>query len=248
MNTLPEILEKANLYSEEIPAPPKKLVPPVGAEIAGWIDHTLLKAEATAEQVRTLCQEALEYKFASVCINPVFVPLAKGLLADSDVEVCTVVGFPLGATSPMQKIVETLSSINSGATEIDMVINVGALKGEAYGMVLNEIQSIAQVAHNQNSILKVILEMAFLTQKEKIIACLICQAAGADYVKTSTGFGPGGATIEDVDLMYRLVGETMKIKAAGGIRDFVSASAMIDAGASRIGASAGVRIVQESIE
>jgi deoxyribose-phosphate aldolase len=247
MNSLPEILEKANLYAEELPAPPKKPAHPVGAEIAGWIDHTLLKAEATAEQVRTLCQEALEYKFASVCVNPVFVPLANGLLADSDVEVCTVVGFPLGATTPTQKIVETLSSINAGATEIDMVINVGALKGEAYGMVLNEVQSLAQVTHNQNSILKVILEMALLTRKEKIIACLICQAAGADYVKTSTGFGPGGATLEDVDLMNRVVGETMKIKAAGGIRDFAAASAMIDAGAERIGASAGVRIVQESI-
>jgi deoxyribose-phosphate aldolase len=247
MNSLPEILEQANLYAEELPAAPKKLAQPIGAEIAGWIDHTLLKAEATAEQVRTLCQEALEYKFASVCVNPVFVPLANGLLDDSDVEVCTVVGFPLGATTPTQKIVETLSSINTGATEIDMVINVGALKGEAYGMVLNEVQSLAQVTHNQNSILKVILEMALLTQKEKIIACLICQAAGADYVKTSTGFGPGGATIEDVDLMNRVVGETMKIKAAGGIRDFAAASAMIDAGAARIGASAGVRIVQESI-
>jgi len=247
MDSLSEILERANLYIEELPAAPKKLIPPIGTEVAGWIDHTLLKPDATADQILKLCQEALEYHFASVCINPVYVPLANGILADSNVQVCTVVGFPLGAIMPTQKVVETLSCLNSGATEIDMVINIGALKGQAYGMVLNEIQTIAQIAHNQRAILKVILEMALLTNSEKIIACLICQAAGADFVKTSTGFGPGGATIEDVDLMFRVVGETMKIKAAGGIRDFVTAQAMIDAGASRIGASAGVRIVQESI-
>ena len=247
MDSLPEILERANLYIEELPPVSKKLILPIGSEVAGWIDHTLLKPDATADQILELCQEALEYQFASVCVNPVYVPLAHDVLADSNVEVCTVVGFPLGATMPTQKIVETLSCLNSGATEIDMVINVGALKSQAYGMVLNEVQSIAQVAHNQSAILKVILEMALLTHSEKIIACLICQAAGTDFVKTSTGFGPGGATIEDVDLMFRVIGETMKIKAAGGIRDFVTTKAMIDAGASRIGASAGVRIVQESI-
>lgn len=247
MNSLSDLLEQAKIFVVDLPPSPKKLIPPSGTDIAGWIDHTLLKPDATAEQVRNLCQEALEYQFASVCINPVFVPLASGLLANSDVKVCTVVGFPLGATMPTQKVVEALSSINSGATEIDMVINIGALKGEAYGMVFNEVQSIAQVAHNQRSILKVILEMALLSRLEKIMACLICQAAGADYVKTSTGFGPGGATIEDVDLMYRVVGESMKIKAAGGIKDYAATRAMIDAGASRIGASAGVNIVRESV-
>jgi deoxyribose-phosphate aldolase len=148
---------------------------------------------------------------------------------------------------PSQKIVETLSSIHAGATEIDMVINIGALKGEAYGLVLNEVQSIAQVAHNQRSILKVILETALLTRREKLIGCFLCQVAGADYVKTSTGFGPGGATIEDVDLLYRAVGDSMRVKAAGGIRDYATAQAMIKAGASRLGASAGVVIVQESV-
>jgi len=246
MDSMKELLKTANEYIENMPDAPKKLIHPVGADIARWIDHTLLKPDATTDQVKILLKEALEYQFASVCINPVYVPLANDILADSNVEVCTVVGFPLGALMPTQKVIETLSCLNSGATEIDMVINIGALKSQEYGMVLNEVQSIAQVAHNQGAILKVILEMALLNHSEKIIACLICEAAGADFVKTSTGFGPGGATIEDVDLMFRVVGETMKIKAAGGIRDFATTQAMIDAGASRIGASAGVRIVQEA--
>lgn len=245
MDTIADLLNQASAYEKELPASPPSLVPPQGIEIAGWIDHTLLKPEATAAQIRTLCDEARQYNFASVCINPAFVPLAAGLLQGSAVMVCTVVGFPLGATLPAQKVFEALSCINNGAVEIDMVLNIGALKGQAYGQVLNEIQSVAQIAHNQRAIVKVILETALLTRQEKIIACLISKAAGADFVKTSTGFGPGGATVEDVDLMRRVVGTELDVKAAGGIRTLADARAMIQAGASRLGASAGVKIIKE---
>ncbi len=245
MDTIADLLNQASAYEKELPAPPPPLVPPQGIGIAGWIDHTLLKPEATAAQIRTLCDEARQYNFASVCINPAFVPLAAGLLQGSAVMVCTVVGFPLGATLPAQKMFEALSSINDGAVEIDMVLNIGALKGQAYGQVFNEIQSVAQIAHNQRGIVKVILETALLTRQEKIIACLISKGAGADFVKTSTGFGPGGATVEDVDLMRRVVGTELDVKAAGGIRTLADARAMIQAGASRLGASAGVKIIKE---
>jgi len=246
LDRIVEIIKRAEYYLEEIPEPGKILETPQGAEIASWIDHTLLKPEATAEQVRYLCEEAQEFQFASVCVNPSFVPLVSGLLVNSGIDICAVVGFPLGATLATQKIFETLSCMDSGATEIDMVMNIGALKGQAYGMVLNEIQSIAQVVHNQRGVLKVILEMSFLTKKEKIMACLLSEAAGADFVKTSTGFGPGGAKLEDVDLMNRIVGKSLSIKAAGGIRDCETAKAMIVSGASRIGTSSGVKIVQEA--
>jgi deoxyribose-phosphate aldolase len=246
MQTIGELLELAEAFENELPQRTSTLAQPVGAEIAAWIDHTLLKPDATAQAIRTLCQEASQYRFASVCINPAYVPLAAGLLIDSAVEVCTVVGFPLGATLPTQKVVETLSCLSAGATEIDMVMSIGALKGEAYGLVLNEVQAVTQVAHNQRAIVKVIIEAAMLTRREKIIACLLSKSAGADFVKTSTGFGPGGATVEDVDLMNRVVGPGVKVKAAGGIRDLESAYAMIRAGATRLGASAGVHIVEEA--
>ncbi|OGN96128.1 MAG: deoxyribose-phosphate aldolase [Chloroflexi bacterium RBG_13_50_21] len=214
--------------------------------MAGWIDHTLLKPEATAAQIRVLCQEALEHHFASVCINPVFVPLACGLIGDAPEAICTVVGFPLGAVLPEFKVYETLACVNAGASEIDMVINIGALKSEAFGLIMNEIQAVTGTAHNQGAITKIILETALLTRREKILACLISKAAGADFVKTSTGFGTGGATVEDVELMRRVVGSEMGVKAAGGIRTYTDALAMIKAGASRLGASAGVKIVQEA--
>jgi deoxyribose-phosphate aldolase len=220
---------------------------PVGREIASWIDHTLLKPEATAAQIKVLCQEAMEHHFASICINPVYVPLACGLLRDAKEKICTVVGFPLGALLPEFKVYETLACINAGAAEIDMVINIGALKSETYGLVMNEIQAVVATAHNQGSLVKVILETVLLTRREKIIASLIAQAAGADFVKTSTGFGTGGATIEDVELMRRVVGAEMGVKAAGGIRSYADAVAMIKAGANRLGASAGVKIVQEAV-
>jgi deoxyribose-phosphate aldolase len=243
---LSQLISLAHDYEQELPPPPVQLNVPVGKEIAGWIDHTLLKPEATAAQIRVLCQEAMEYHFASVCINPVFVPLACGLLRDAKENICTVVGFPLGAVLPEFKVYETLACINAGAAEIDMVINIGALKSEAFGLVMNEIQAVAGTAHNQGALVKVILETALLSRREKIIACLISQAAGADFVKTSTGFGTGGATVEDVTLMRRAIGSEMGLKAAGGIRTYADAVAMIKAGANRLGASAGVKIVQEA--
>lgn len=246
MHTVGHLLELAAAYDQELPPAPPALQIPPGAKIAAWIDHTLLKPDATATQVKVLCQEALEYRFASVCINPAYVPLASGLLAKSPVAVCTVVGFPLGAALPEYKVFETLASINAGAREIDMVINIGALKGEAYGLVLNEITAVVQTAHNQGALVKVILEMVLLTRREKIVGCLLCKAAGADFVKTSTGFGPGGATVEDVALMRRVVGAEMGVKAAGGVRTLADAQAMIQAGANRLGASAGVTIVREA--
>jgi len=247
MPSLNELLDLAEKYNHELPAVPAPLKPPRGALIAAWIDHTLLKPDATAAQVKKLCQEAVEYSFASVCVNPINVPLSAELLSGSKVKVCSVVGFPFGATPPAYKMFETLACIDAGATEIDMVINIGALKGQAYDQVYNEILALAQVCHNRNALLKVILEMAFLTRPEKIIGCLISKAAGAEFVKTSTGYGPGGATVEDVELMYRVVGPEIKVKAAGGIRNLQTALAMVGAGASRLGASAGVQIVQEAV-
>ena len=243
---LSQLLSLAQEYDHQLPPMPAGSVLPVGKAIAGWIDHTLLKPEATAAQIRTLCQEAMQHHFATVCINPVYVPLACGMLRDAKENICSVVGFPLGATLPEYKVFEALACINYGASEIDMVINVGALKSEAYGLVMNEVQSVAATAHNQGALVKVILENALLTRYEKITACLICQAAGADFVKTSTGFGTGGATVEDVELMRRVVGSDMGVKAAGGIRTYADAVAMIKAGANRLGASAGVKIVQEA--
>ncbi len=243
---LSQLLSLASEYENQLPAPPAPLQVPVGGAIAGMIDHTLLKPESTAAQIRTLCQEAMQHHFATVCINPAYVPLACGLLRDVPEKVCTVVGFPLGATLPEYKVYEAMASINHGASEIDMVINIGALKSEAYGLVLNDIQSVASTCHNQGAIVKVILETVLLTKREKIVACLLAMAAGADFVKTSTGFGTGGATVEDVALMRQVVGSDMGVKAAGGIRTYADAVAMITAGASRLGASAGVKIIQEA--
>lgn len=246
MMDLSQLVLLATEYEHQLPTEPAPLVIPEGKQIAGWIDHTLLKPEATAEQIKVLCQEAMQYHFASVCINPVYVPLACGLLRDSPEAVCSVVGFPLGAVLPEQKAFETLLCINAGAAEIDMVMNIGALKSEAYGLVMNDILAVVQTAHNQGAITKVILETALLSPREKILACLISKSAGADFVKTSTGFGTGGATIEDVKLMRCVVGPEIGVKAAGGIRTYADAVAMVKAGANRLGASSGVKIVQQA--
>jgi deoxyribose-phosphate aldolase len=243
---LSHLIALAREYQTQLPPAPAPLQAPQGKAIAGWIDHTLLKPDATSDQIRALCQEARQHHFATVCINPAYVPLACGLLRNAKENVCTVVGFPLGATLAEYKVYEALASINHGASEIDMVINIGALKSEAYGMVLNEVQSVTSTGHNQGAIVKVILETCLLTRYEKIVACLIAKAAGADFVKTSTGFGTLGATLEDVELMRRVVGSDMGVKAAGGIRSYADAMAMIKAGANRLGASAGVKIVQEA--
>ncbi|HEY4001404.1 MAG TPA: deoxyribose-phosphate aldolase [Candidatus Xenobia bacterium] len=207
-----------------------------------FIDHTLLKADATREQVIQLCDEARKNGFASVCINPTWVSLAAEKLAGSTVKVCTVIGFPLGATTTVVKGLETRDAIANGAQEIDMVINVGALKARDYDLVQRDIAAVVEAAHG--ALVKVILETALLNDEEKVKACELSVAAGADYVKTSTGFGPGGATDHDVALMRQTVGQFMGVKASGGIRDFATAQKMVAAGATRIGASASVAIVK----
>ncbi len=219
-------------------------IAPTDGRLAHMIDHTVLKPDATQDQIAQLCYEARKYSFASVCINPTNVKLCAQLLEGSDVLVCTVVGFPLGATSTEVKVFEAQQAVRDGATEVDMVINVGALKSRDYELVERDVASIARACHAGNAILKVIIEAALLTDEEKVVACQLAMVAGADFVKTSTGFGPGGATVKDVALMRRVVGPTMGVKAAGGIRTYKDAQEMIAAGASRLGASASVKIIQ----
>ncbi|MBN2471408.1 MAG: deoxyribose-phosphate aldolase [Anaerolineae bacterium] len=216
--------------------------------IARMIDHTLLKPDASAEQIARLCEEARDYHFASVCVNPAYVRQCADLLADvDDVAVCTVIGFPLGATTTPVKVYETLQAIADGATEVDMVANIGAIKSRNWPLVREDIARVATAAHAGGARCKVILETGFLTDEEKLRVCQICKAAGADFVKTSTGFGPGGATVEDIALMRQTVGPEMGVKASGGVRTYEDAQHMIAAGATRIGASAGVSIVKEAL-
>ena len=210
-------------------------------QFASMIDHTLLKPNATQEEIGKLCQEARQYRFASVCVNPAYVGLCAKLLRGSDVKVCTVIGFPLGSTTPTVKAIEARDAIANGADEIDMVINIGALKSGNDSLVLEDIKAVREATRGK--ILKVIIETAYLTRDEKIRACKLSKEAGADFVKTSTGFGPGGATVEDVKLMREVVGPEMGVKASGGIRDCKTASEMIKAGATRLGTSASVAIV-----
>lgn len=205
------------------------------------IDHTLLKPEATQEMIDKLCAEAKQYDFASVCVNPVWVKRSASQLAGTNVKVCTVIGFPLGANTPEIKAAETRDAIANGATEVDMVINVGALKSGDLDLVKRDIQAVVEASGDV--LVKVILETGLLTQEEKITACKLSVEAGADYVKTSTGFGPGGATVEDIALMRQTVGPDIGVKASGGVRDRATALALIEAGATRIGASAGIAIV-----
>jgi deoxyribose-phosphate aldolase len=221
-------------------------VAPTDGRLSHMIDHTLLKPDATQEEIAQLCYEARKHAFASVCINPSYVKLCSDLLKGSDVLVCTVVGFPLGATSTESKVFETQKAVRDGATEVDMVINVGALKSRDYELVERDIAAVATACHTGGAILKVIIEAALLTDEEKVAASYLAKITGADFVKTSTGFGPGGATAEDVALMRRVVGPQMGVKAAGGIRTYADAQKMIAAGATRIGASASVRIIQEA--
>jgi deoxyribose-phosphate aldolase len=216
------------------------------AGVSGVIDHTLLKPDATRAEIEQLCREAAEFRFATVCVNPSWVALAAARLRGAGVGVCSVVGFPLGATTAEVKNFETRRAIYDGATEIDMVINVGALKSGDLRTVERDIEAVTEPCRQCGVVSKVIIEAALLTDEEKITACTLSKAAGADFVKTSTGFGPGGATAADVALMRRVVGEEMGVKAAGGVRDLEGLKAMVAAGASRVGASAGVKIVQES--
>nr|WP_174269861.1 deoxyribose-phosphate aldolase [Bacillus methanolicus] len=212
-------------------------------DIAGMIDHTLLKADATKEQIRKLCEEAKEYKFASVCVNPGWVRFAGELLKGSGVNVVTVIGFPLGATTLETKVFEAKNAIENGAAEIDMVINIGALKSGDNDFVEKEIRAVVDAVKGK-ALTKVIIETCLLTDEEKVRACELAVKAGADYVKTSTGFSTGGATVEDVKLMRKTVGPDIGVKASGGVRSAEDAKNMIEAGASRIGASSGVSIVK----
>lgn len=209
--------------------------------IASMIDHTLLKPEATPAQVERLCAEAAEYHFASVCVNPVYIPLAARLLKGTGVKVCCVVGFPLGAIAPEQKAAEAASCAAMGAEELDMVIHVGAAKAGDWALVQRDIEGVVKAAAGHT--VKVIIETCLLTDEEKVKACEAAKAAGAHFVKTSTGFSTGGATTHDIALMRKTVGSEMGVKASGGIRDYETAMAMIEAGANRIGASAGIAIV-----
>ncbi len=218
----------------------------VPGDIARYIDHTLLKPEATPTEIERLCKEAREYHFAAVCVNPPFVKLCAELLRGTDVAVAVVVGFPLGAHTTQTKVFETEQSICDGAGEIDMVIDIGALKAKRDDYVREDIRGVVAAAHRLGAIVKVIIEAALLTDEEKVRACQLSKQAGADFVKTSTGFGPGGATVHDVELMRQTVGAEMGVKAAGGVKTLSDAQKMIAAGATRIGASAGVKIVQEA--
>ncbi|WP_456278234.1 deoxyribose-phosphate aldolase [Bacillus sp. AK128] len=215
-------------------------------DVAKMIDHTLLKADARKEEIEKICEEAKEYKFASVCVNPTWVKTSASLLKGTEVKVCTVIGFPLGATTSETKEFETKNAIENGATEIDMVINVGALKDGQDQLVKQDIQAVVEAAKDQ-ALVKVIIETALLTDEEKVRACELSVQAGADFVKTSTGFSTGGATLEDITLMRKTVGPSIGVKASGGIRDAKAAFAMIEAGATRIGASSGIAIVKGEI-
>lgn len=213
--------------------------------IARYIDHTLLKPDASAAEIAQLCREARDYHFASVCVNSAYVPLCADLLKGSDVAVCTVVGFPLGASPAEVKAYEAQLAIQNGAREVDMVLNIGALKSRDIKALHHDIKTVVATTHAHNVLCKVILETSKLTDEEKVIACQIAKMAGADFVKTSTGFGGGGATAADVALMRKVVGPDIGVKASGGVRNYQDAAAMVKAGATRIGASAGVAIVKE---
>jgi deoxyribose-phosphate aldolase len=216
---------------------------PASDGLAGLIDHTLLKPDATREEVEQLCREAAQFCFASVCVNPNWVPLCREILRGSGVRVCTVIGFPLGAHMPDVKAYEARRAVEQGAEEVDMVLNIGALKSKDYSLVEQDIHGVVGAASGR-AIVKVILETALLTRDEKVMGCTLAKAAGADFVKTSTGFGGGGATVEDIELMRETVGPEMGIKASGGVRTKEDAEKMVAAGATRIGASAGVKIVR----
>ncbi len=219
--------------------------PPDNAALAKYIDHTLLKPESTAEQIAQLCREAKSYNFASVCVNAGYVKMCSDLLAGTGIKVCSVIGFPLGATTTKVKVFETENAIKDGASEVDMVINIGAVKGRNLELAARDVMGVVEAAHASNAIVKVIIETALLSYEEKVLACLICKEAKADFVKTSTGFSTGGATVEDIHLMSRIVGSQLGVKAAGGIRNLDTLQQMIESGATRIGATVGVKIMKE---
>jgi deoxyribose-phosphate aldolase len=212
--------------------------------IASMIDHTLLKPDASQESIEKLCEEAKQNEFTAVCVNPSYIELCKEKLKDSKVKIATVIGFPLGANTKEVKAFETLDAINKGAEEVDMVINIGALKNKDYKAVKEDILAVVEAANNK-AIVKVIIETSLLTEEEKIKACELSMEANADFVKTSTGFSTGGATVEDVKLMKSIVGDKLEVKASGGIRDSKTAKMMIEAGATRLGTSSGIKIIKD---
>lgn len=212
-------------------------------DLVGMIDHTLLKPDATLREIKQLCEEAKQYNFASVCVNPSYVDACFNFIKSSNVKVCSVIGFPLGATTAQAKFHEAEEAIKNGAEELDMVINVGKLKDKDYLFVLDDLKAIADLSKKHLCVSKVILETCLLSDEEKVITCLLAKEAGLNFVKTSTGFSKSGATVHDVALMKFVVGEKMQVKASGGIRSYEDAIAMINAGATRLGASAGVKII-----
>jgi deoxyribose-phosphate aldolase len=212
-------------------------------DLAGMIDHTLLKPDATLSEIKQLCEEAIQNDFASVCVNPSYVVTCFNLIKSSNVKVCTVIGFPLGATTTQIKFLEAEEAIKNGAEELDMVINVGKLKDSDYDFIFNDLKSIADLSKRHLCTSKVILETCLLTDEEKVVACLLAKEAGLNFVKTSTGFSKNGATVHDVSLMKFVVGDKLQVKASGGIRSYEDAIAMVNAGATRLGASAGVKII-----
>jgi deoxyribose-phosphate aldolase len=214
------------------------------ASVAALIDHTLLRPEATAPEIRKVCAEARQHGFAAVCVNPYWTPLVTGELAGSRVKVCAVIGFPLGANATSIKVAEAAEAVRAGAREIDMVLNIGELRGGNHEGVLRDIRAVVDAAHQGGAIVKVILETALLTDEQKITACGLAKDAGAEFVKTSTGFGPAGATVEDVALMRRAVGSAMGVKASGGIRTLADLQKMVTAGATRVGSSSSVKIIE----
>lgn len=215
-------------------------------QLAKMIDYTLLKPDAKRDDIIKLCKEAIKYNFAAVCINPFYVSLAAKLLEGTPVKVCTVIGFPLGANTPQVKAFEAKNAIKNGAQELDMVINIGALKSGDYELVKQDINGVVKAAKvSRDTMVKVILETGFLTDTEKVNACKLAKEAGADFVKTSTGFSAGGATVHDVKLMRKAIGRSIGVKASGGIRTFKDAMTMIKAGADRIGTSSGVAIIED---
>jgi deoxyribose-phosphate aldolase len=213
-------------------------------QLARLIDHTMLKPDAMPAEIEQLCEQALDYGFASVCVNPSYVPLAAARIGDTQIEVCTTIGFPLGATTTTAKVCEAEQALDDGATELDMVLRIGALKAGERQRVEEDIAAVAIVCHEGGALLKVIIETALLNDEEKVLACEIAQDAGANFVKTSTGFAASGATVEDVRLMRQTVRQRVGVKAAGGIHSYEEAMAMVEAGANRIGASAGIAIVE----
>lgn len=216
---------------------------PTDASLATYIDHTLLKPDASREQILTLCREAVEYSFKSVCVNPLWVSTVRTVVKDTGVLTCSVIGFPLGATPTEVKVFEARGAVADGADEIDMVIDIAAARAGEKDALVQDIRAVAEAVHEQDAVLKVIIETALLSDDQKILACEAAVEAGADFVKTSTGFNGGGATVEDVALMRRTVGPDIGVKASGGVRSLADARAMIEAGATRIGASSGVAIV-----